>query len=67
MQRYTFCLFLETAVHSFRWYLHQSSGAHTTLSTASDTCKTVIATCRYRGGVGTQEVPPETCRAVFQK
>jgi len=25
----------------FRWYLHPSSGAHTTVSTVSDTCQTV--------------------------
>jgi hypothetical protein len=37
----------------FGWYLHPSSGAHTTVSTASGICHTVTATCRYRGGVGT--------------
>ena len=37
----------------FGWYLHPSSGAHTTVSTASVTCQTVTATCRYRGRVGT--------------
>ena len=37
----------------FEWYLHPSSGAHTTLSTASGNCQTVAATCRYRGRVGT--------------
>ena len=37
----------------FGRYLHPSSGAHTTVSAASGTCQTVIATCRYRGGVGT--------------
>jgi hypothetical protein len=35
----------------FGWYLHPSSGAHTTVSTASGTCQTVTATCRYRGRV----------------
>jgi len=30
----------------FRWYLHPSSGAHTTVSTASGICHTVTATCR---------------------
>ena len=35
----------------FRWYLHPSSGAHTTVSTASGTCQTFTATCRYRGRV----------------
>jgi hypothetical protein len=38
----------------FGWYLHQSSGAHTTVSTASGICHTVTATCRGRGRVGTQ-------------
>ena len=37
----------------FGCYLHPSSGAHTTVSTASGTCQTVTATCRYRGGIGT--------------
>jgi len=32
---------------------HPSSGAQTTVSTASGICKTVIAICRYRGDVGT--------------
>ena len=36
----------------FRWYLHPSSGAHSTVSTASGICHTVTATCRYRGRVG---------------
>ena len=31
------------------WYLHPSSGAHTSVSTASGTCQTVTATCRYSG------------------
>jgi hypothetical protein len=31
----------------FRWYHHPSSGAHTTVSTASGICQTVIATCHY--------------------
>ena len=37
----------------FGWYLHPSSGAQTTVSTASGTCQTVSATCRYRGEDGT--------------
>jgi len=37
----------------FGWYHHPSSGAWTTVSTASGICHTVIANCRYRGGVGT--------------
>ena len=39
----------------FGWYLHPSSGAHTTVSTASGTGHIVTATCRYRRGVGTAE------------
>jgi hypothetical protein len=30
-------------------YLHPSSGAHTTVSTASGICRTVTAICRYSG------------------
>jgi hypothetical protein len=37
----------------FGWYLHSSSGAHTTVSTASVICHTVAAIWRYRGRVGT--------------
>jgi hypothetical protein len=37
----------------FGWYFPPSSGAHTTVSTASGICHTVIAICRYRGRVGT--------------
>jgi len=37
----------------FGWYIHPSSGAHTTVSTTSGICHTVTVTCRYRGGVGT--------------
>jgi len=33
----------------FGWYLHPSSGAYTTVSTASGICHTVTATCRYSG------------------
>ena len=33
----------------FGWYLHPSSGAHTTVSTASGTCQTRTATCHYSG------------------
>ena len=31
----------------FGWYHHPSSGAQTTVSTASGICHTVTATCRY--------------------
>src|SRR5215475_5800810 len=37
----------------FGWYFHPSSGAHTTISTASGICHTFTAICRYRGGVET--------------
>jgi hypothetical protein len=37
----------------FGWYFHPSSGAYTTVSTASGICHTVTAICRYRGRVGT--------------
>jgi hypothetical protein len=37
----------------FGRYSYPSSGAHTTLSTASGICHTVTAICRYRGRVGT--------------
>jgi hypothetical protein len=37
----------------FRWYLHPSLGAHTTVFTASGICHTITAICRYRGRVGT--------------
>ena len=43
----------------FGWFLHPSSGVQTTVSTASGTCQTVTATCRYRGGDGTGvQTPP---------
>ena len=32
----------------YGWYLHPSSGAHKTVSTASCICQTVTATCRWR-------------------
>jgi len=37
----------------FGWYFNPSSGAHTTVSTASVICHTVTSVCRYRGRVGT--------------
>jgi hypothetical protein len=33
----------------FGWYFHPLSGAHATVSTASDICQTVTATCCYSG------------------
>jgi hypothetical protein len=41
--------YLETALHVLGWYHHPSSGAQTTVSTASGICHTVTATCRYSG------------------
>jgi len=37
----------------FGWYHHPSTGAQTSVSTASGICHTVTATCLYRGRVGT--------------
>jgi hypothetical protein len=37
----------------FGWYFHPTSGAHTTVSTASGICHAVTAICRYRGRVRT--------------
>ena len=34
----------------FRWYLHPSSGAHRTVSTASGTCQTITATAAIAAG-----------------
>jgi hypothetical protein len=34
------------------WHFHPSSGAHTTVSTASGICHTVTAICRHHGRVG---------------
>jgi hypothetical protein len=53
MQRYTVYLHLENRSTRFGWYFHPSSGAHTTISTASGICHTVTAIYRYRGRVGT--------------
>jgi hypothetical protein len=36
----------------FGWYLHPSSGAQTTVCTASGICHAVTATCSYRGKGG---------------
>jgi len=38
MQLYTVYLFLENSSTCFGWYLHPSSGAHTTVFTVSRTC-----------------------------
>jgi len=38
MKRYTVYLVFENCYTCFGWYLHLSSGAHTTLFTVSGTC-----------------------------
>jgi hypothetical protein len=50
---------------STSWYLHPSSGAHTTVSTASGICHTITATCCYRGRVGTLPALPHGQVAVM--
>jgi len=52
MQRYT-VYFIWKLFYIFRVVTPTSSGAQTTVSTASGICQTVTATCRYRGIVGT--------------
>jgi len=42
MQHYTVYLFLEHCSTCFGWYLHPSSGGHTTVFTVSGTCQTVM-------------------------
>jgi hypothetical protein len=53
-QRYLDCILIQiqqdATLHSL---FHLSSGAQTTVSTASGICHTVIVICRYRGRVGT--------------
>jgi hypothetical protein len=44
--------YLETALHVSGGTSHPSSGAQTTVSTASGICHTVTATCRYSGRYG---------------
>ena len=46
----------------FRWYLHPSSGAHTTVSRASGTCQTVTATCRIATGSSNGLTGTRCCR-----
>jgi hypothetical protein len=52
MQRYTVYFFGNCST-CFGWYPHPSSGAKTTVSTASGICHTVTGVYRYRGRVGT--------------
>ena len=58
MQHYTVYLFLKNCSTCFAWYLHPSSGAHTTVFTVSGTWQTVTATCRYCGRVCTSPDQP---------
>ena len=69
----------------FGWYLHPSSGANTTVFTASGTCQPLLLPAAIAAGSSNGvtrtrcckcscvcswwwvEVPPETCRTVFQK
>ena len=53
MQNLHSLFYLETALTCFGWYVHPSSGAQTTASTASGISHTVTVICRYRGRVGT--------------
>ena len=52
MQRYRGLFIPGNCSTCFGWYFHPSSGAHTTVSTASGICHTVTAICRYRGRGG---------------
>jgi hypothetical protein len=45
MQRYTVYFIYGNCSTCFGWYFHPSSGAHTTVSTASGICHTVTAIC----------------------
>jgi hypothetical protein len=49
----TQCVLSKNCSTCFGWYLHPSSGAQETVSTASGICHTVIAICCYLGSVGT--------------
>jgi hypothetical protein len=53
MQRHTVYLYPGNCSTCFGWYFHPSSGAHTTVSTASGICHTVTVICPYSGIVGT--------------
>ena len=52
MQRYTVYLCGNCST-CFGWYIHPSTGAQTTVSTAYSICHTVTAVCRHREMVGT--------------
>ena len=61
MQHYTVYLYLENCSTCFGWYHYPSSGAHTTVSTASGICHTATAIRRYRGRVGIDAVATVVC------
>jgi len=46
----------------FGWYLHPSSGAHATVSTAFGICHTVTATCRIAAGSSNGVTNTRCCR-----
>jgi len=52
MQRHTGLFISGNCSTCFGWYLHPSSGAHTTVSTASGICRTVTAPSRWRYSPG---------------
>jgi hypothetical protein len=52
IQRYSLFIFGKCSTY-FGWYFRPSSGAHTTVSTASGICHAVTAICRYRVRDGT--------------
>ena len=54
MQLYTVVFISANRSTYFGWYLHPSSGAHITVSTASGISETVTATCRERDWTGTE-------------
>jgi len=53
LKRCNFTQFILAGICStcFGWYLHPSSGAQTTVSTASGISQTVTAICHFRGRV----------------
>ena len=53
MQHYTVYFIWKLLNMFVRWYHHPSSGAQTTVSTASGICHAVTAICCYSGRVGT--------------
>ena len=58
MQRYTFYLYLEIALHVSGVISTHHQEHNATVSTVSGTCQTVNATRRHRGGIGTAAPTP---------